>query len=183
MTAVTTRSPRSRPGRQPPDCCTLSNDLGWALGALSRCYLKSVAATFADVPGGPRGYQVLAAAARDEHGSQLALAQHLGVDRTVMTYLLDSLAEAGLIERRPDPADRRARRIVATTRGRAVLDELSERLRAAEDQVLAGLDDDGDRQTFRALLQRLAVYASALDSATSDVCTSGSATAAALGGC
>ena len=72
---------------------------------------------------------------------------------------------------------------MATTRGRAVLDELSERLRAAEDQVLAGLDDDGDRQTFRALLQRLAVHAAALDSATSDVCTSGSATAAALGGC
>jgi DNA-binding MarR family transcriptional regulator len=36
-----------------------------------------------------------------------------------MTYLLDSLAEAGLVERRPDPADRRARRIVATARGRS----------------------------------------------------------------
>ena len=76
------------------ESCTLSSDLGWALGVLSRFYVKAVAATFAEVPGGARGYQVLAAAARDEHGSQLALAQHLGVDRTVMTYLLDSLAEA-----------------------------------------------------------------------------------------
>jgi DNA-binding MarR family transcriptional regulator len=183
MTAAT-RSPGPRPGRQPPDCCTLSNDLGWALGVLSRCYLKAAAAAFADVPGGPRGYQVLAAAARDEHGSQLALAQHLGVDRTVMTYLLDSLAEAGLIERRPDPADRRARRIVATSRGRAVLDGLGERLRAAEDQVLGGLDDDRDRQAFRALLQRLAVHAAiALDSAAPEACTGESATTAALGGC
>jgi len=182
--AAATRSPGPRPGRQRPDCCTLSNDLGWALGVLSRCYLKAVAATLADVPGGPRGYQVLAAAARDEHGSQLALAQHLGVDRTVMTYLLDSLAEAGLIERRPDPADRRARRIVATSRGRAVLDGLGARLRAAEHQVLAGLDDDRDRQAFRALLQRLAVHAAAaLDSAAPDACTAGSATTAALGGC
>ena len=105
--------------------------------------------TFAAVPGGSRGYQVLAAAARDEHGSQLALAQHLGVDRTVMTYLLDSLAEAGLIERRPDPADRRARRIVATARGRSRLDGLGERLREAEDQVLAGLAEAEDRQAFR----------------------------------
>ena len=54
-----------------------------------------------------------------------------------MTYLLDSLAEAGLIQRRPDPADRRARRIVATARGRSLLDGLGERLREAEDQVLA----------------------------------------------
>ena len=171
MSAAATRSPGPRPDRQPPDGCTLSNDLGWALGVLSRCYLRAVTATFADVPGGSRGYQVLAAAARDEHGSQLALAQHLGVDRTVMTYLLDSLAEAGLIERRPDPADRRARRIVATTRGRALLDGLGERLRAAEDQVLAGLDNDADRQAFRALLRRLAVHAAtALDATALDAC-------------
>ena len=149
-----------------PDSCTLSSDLGWSLGVLSRSYGKAVSAIFADVPGGARGYQVLAAAARDEHGSQLALAQHLGVDRTVMTYLLDSLAEAGLIERRPDPADRRARRIVATARGRALLDGLGERLREAEDQVLAGLAEAEDRQAFRTLLQRLALHAAtSLDSA------------------
>jgi DNA-binding MarR family transcriptional regulator len=174
MSAATTRSPGHGPDRQSPGFCTLSNDLGWALGMLSRCYVKAVAATFADVPGGPRGYQVLVAAARDEHGSQLALAHHLGVDRTVMTYLLDSLAGAGLIERRPDPADRRARRIVATARGQALLDELGERLRAAEDHVLAGLDDETDRQAFRALLQRAATHAAtALDAAAPDACTSG----------
>ena len=171
MTAATTRSPGPGPDRQSPGLCTLSNDLGWALGTLSRCYLKAVAAAFADVPGGPRGYQVLAAAARDEHGSQLALAQHLGVDRTVMTYLLDSLAEAGLVERQPDPADRRARRIVTTGPGRALLDELGERLRTAEDQVLAGLDDDEDRQAFRALLQRLAVHAATTQDPALDPCT------------
>ena len=151
-----------------PDSCTLSSDLGWSLGVLSRSYGKAVSAIFAEVPGGARGYQVLAAAARDEHGSQLALAQHLGVDRTVMTYLLDSLAEAGLIERRPDPADRRARRIVATARGRSLLDGLAERLREAEDQVLAGLAEAEDRQAFRALLQRLAMHAAALDSTALD---------------
>jgi DNA-binding MarR family transcriptional regulator len=170
MSAPATRSSGSRSTRQPTDPCVLKNDLGWALGALSRSYLQAVSATFAGVPGGPRGYQVLAAAAREEPGSQLALAQHLGVDRTVMTYLLDSLAEAGLVERRPDPADRRARRIVATARGRVLLDGLGERLRAAEDQVLAGLDDD-DREAFRSLLQRVAVHAATtLDAAAPDPC-------------
>jgi DNA-binding MarR family transcriptional regulator len=146
-----------------PATCTLSNDLGWALGAVFRAYVKAAHETLDDLPGGPRGYQVLAAAAGDEHGSQLALAQHLGVDRTVMTYLLDDLEAAGLIERRPDPADRRARRIVATRRGHDTLTRLGQRLRAAEEQLLSGLDADEDRQVFRRLLRRLALHASAGD--------------------
>ena len=150
-----------RPGGRTRTACTLSNDLGWALGVVFRGYVKATHEALADLPGGPRGYQVLAAAAGDEHGSQLALAQHLGVDRTVMTYLLDDLEAAGLIERRPDPADRRARRIVATPDGRTCLTRLDERLRAAEEQLLSGLDAGQDRQVFRTLLRRLALHASA----------------------
>jgi DNA-binding MarR family transcriptional regulator len=142
----------------------LRNDLGWALGVVFRGYAKAASAAFTDVPGGPRGYQVLAAAARSEPGSQQELAHHLGVDRTVMTYLLDDLERAGLIERHPDPADRRARRIAPTDRGRALLGDLDQRLGAAEDHVLAGLDD-GDRRAFRALLCQAAAHASTLDPA------------------
>jgi len=53
---------------------------------------------------------VLVAAARGNARNQLALAQQLGVDRTVMTYLIDDLERAGYVERRPDPADRRSAR-------------------------------------------------------------------------
>jgi DNA-binding MarR family transcriptional regulator len=152
-------------GLGPEAACggVLRNDLGWALGAVFRSYVKAATAAFADVPGGPRGYQVLTAAARGEPGSQLELAHHLGVDRTVMTYLLDDLERAGLIERHPDPADRRARRIAATLRGREFLEDLDGRLRAAEDQVLAGLASGADRQVFRAMLSRLATHVNALD--------------------
>jgi DNA-binding MarR family transcriptional regulator len=149
---------------QGPACGgVLSSDLGWALGVVFRSYLKSANAALADLPGGPRGYQVLAASARGEPGSQLELAQHLGIDRTVMTYLLDDLERAGLIERRPDPADRRARRIGATAPGRELLDMLDQRLQAAEGVVLAGLEHEADRRAFRALLRQLATHADALD--------------------
>jgi DNA-binding MarR family transcriptional regulator len=144
-----------------PETCALSNDLGWALGAVFRGYVKAAHEALAGLPGGPRGYQVLASAAGDEHRSQQALAQRLGVDRTVMTYLLDDLEAAGLIERRPDPSDRRARRLVATRHGRGTLARLDQQLRAAEEQLLSGLDTGEDRQVFRALLRRLAVHASA----------------------
>jgi DNA-binding MarR family transcriptional regulator len=141
----------------------LSDDLGWALGVVFRAYAKAASVAFSELPGGPRGYQVLASAARGQPGSQLELARHLGVDRTVMTYLLDDLEKAGLIERRPDPQDRRARQIVATASGRERLDRLDQRMQAAERHVLAGLDAEADRRAFRALLFQLAAHADALD--------------------
>jgi DNA-binding MarR family transcriptional regulator len=152
---------RARPARGCGEA--LSDDLGWALGVLFRAYQRTANSAFADIPGGPRGYQVLAAVGRADPRSQIELANHLGVDRTVMTYLLDDLERAGLIERRPDPADRRARRIVATEAGRELGCGLTRRLRDAEDRVLGGLADPRERETFRALLERLATHVSALD--------------------
>jgi DNA-binding MarR family transcriptional regulator len=140
----------------------LADDLGWGLGTVFRAYVKAAHDAVADLPGGPRGYQVLSAAAQGAVGSQLALAQHLGVDRTVMTYLLDDLAAGGLIERRPDPADRRARRIVATQKGNQLLTNLNDRLRAAEAQLLAPLSTE-TRVTFRAQVRLLATQLDALN--------------------
>jgi hypothetical protein len=67
-----------------------------------------------------------------------------------------------LIERRPDPADRRARRVVATRRGAEVLVTLDHRLRAAEARLLAPLDD-GAREVFRSQLRLLATQANLVD--------------------
>jgi DNA-binding MarR family transcriptional regulator len=147
----------------PPSCVgALAGDLGWGLGVVLRAYAKAARAAVADLPGGPRGYQILSAAAQGAVSSQLALAQHLGVDRTVMTYLLDELEAAKLIERRPDPADRRARRVVATQLGTELLATLNDRLRAAEANLLAPLDLEM-RETFRAQVRLLATRADDLD--------------------
>ncbi len=140
----------------------LADDLGWGLGTVFRAYVKAAHDAVADLPGGPRGYQVLSAAAQGAVGSQLALAQHLGVDRTVMTYLLDDLEAGGLIERRPDPADRRARRIVSTRKGNELLTNLNDRLRAAEAQLLAPLSTE-TRVIFRAQVRLLATQLDALN--------------------
>jgi hypothetical protein len=73
---------------------------------------------------------------------------------------------------------------VATARGRALLDRLGARLRAAEEQVLAGLGNDADRQAFRTLLQRLAMHAAtALDSAAPGTCSAEQAAVVTPGAC
>ncbi|HEX4253094.1 MAG TPA: MarR family transcriptional regulator [Pseudonocardia sp.] len=138
----------------------VETDLGWALGVVFRTYLRAANHVMDDLPGGPRGYQVLVAAARGNARSQLAMAQQLGVDRTVMTYLLDDLERAGFVERRPDPNDRRSRQITLTKAGEKQLCSLERALRAAEEDVLAPLDAT-DRPVFRRLLQCLATQSGA----------------------
>jgi DNA-binding MarR family transcriptional regulator len=133
----------------------VETDLGWGLATVGRVFRQLAASSVADLPGGPRGYLVLTAVARIRPGSQLALAQQLGVDKTVMTYLLDELEAAGLVERRPDPADRRARHVLITERGTGSLTEFAARLRTAEEKLLAPLASD-EATAFREMIERVA---------------------------
>lgn len=152
-------------GPEAADCTAapcVEDDLGWALGVVFRRYVKESEAVLSDLPGGPRGYQVLTTAGSDAPRRQLTLAQQLSIDRTVMTYLLDDLEEAGLVERQPDPTDRRARLIAVTDAGRARIEEMRDRLQGMEGQVLGGLTDS-ERDAFRSLLQRVAMQADSVE--------------------
>lgn len=148
---------------------SLDADLGWTLGVVFRAYVKATSAAVGDLPGGHRGYQILAAATRDQPESQSALCAQLGIDRTVMTYLLDDLERADLVVRRPAPADRRTRHVVATETGRARLADLDRRLAHAETHVLSGLSK-AEQKSFKALLGQLATHVNALDPV-ADACT------------
>lgn len=129
--------------------------LSWSLVALLREWSTRVEAATEELPQGMRGYQVLRVVVHDAPPTQAALAARLGIDRTVMTYLIDRYVECGFVERRQDPADRRARRIVATARGREVLADVDVRVAAAEEDLLSGLPPE-DRVRFRDLLERAA---------------------------
>jgi hypothetical protein len=73
-----------------------------------------------------------------------------------------------LIERQADPADGRARRVVATRQGAALLATLKERLQAAETRLLSPLDEES-RRVFRDQVRLLAIRANASD-AVADAC-------------
>ena len=71
-----------------------------------------------------------------------------------MTKRLDRLAEAGLVERRPDPADRRSTLVRLTRRGRSTIDKAVATHLANEDQLLRSLSP-ADRRTLDRLLRGL----------------------------
>ncbi|MDP9056695.1 MAG: MarR family transcriptional regulator [Pseudomonadota bacterium] len=69
-------------------------------------------------------WQVLTLLARHEGINQGALADMLEVEPITLGRMIDRLQEADLVERRPDPADRRAWRLFNTAKGTALLDQL-----------------------------------------------------------
>ncbi|MGW2051608.1 MarR family winged helix-turn-helix transcriptional regulator [Streptomyces sp. NPDC001858] len=136
----------------------LETDLGWAIRMVSTAFSRVATESVSELPGGPRGYLVLVALAGGEPPSQLALAKEVSLDRTVMTYLLDDLEAQGLITRRPDPRDRRARQVLITDTGRARLARVRHGLSIAEARLLADLSDQ-DAEELRTLLSRVALTA------------------------
>lgn len=137
-------------------------DLGWTIGVLMRAYQKRTDVLVAHLPAGPRGFALLSTVIHHDPPSQLALAGRLGIDPTVMTYLIDTLADAGLVERRQDPNDRRARRIIATEAGRTALAECERGIEAAEQEFLETLPA-GERTGFVRLICQFATGLRTID--------------------
>ncbi|MBO3749077.1 MarR family transcriptional regulator [Streptosporangiaceae bacterium NEAU-GS5] len=132
----------------------LEVDLGWLLGQAFQAYARGGKRVSAVIPGGQRGYQLLSAAVHQSARSQIEMARQLGVDRTVMVYLVDDMVKEGLVERRPDPVDRRNRLIVATDKGRATLAAVVEQLAQVEQWLLEPLTP-AEREAFRDQLRRI----------------------------
>ena len=89
-----------------------------------------------------------------EPESQQQAAARLGIDRTTMVGLLDSLERKDLVARRPDAGDRRRNVVVLTDAGRATLQAATDASDAAERDLLAALDDREAAQ-LRELLHRI----------------------------
>jgi DNA-binding MarR family transcriptional regulator len=76
----------------------------------------------------------------------------LDVEPITLCRMVERLEDAGLVERRPDPGDRRARRLHLTRKSREKLARVRERLDEMVDEMLTGLSD-GERQEFVRLLK------------------------------
>ncbi len=87
-----------------------------------------------------------------QHASELARA--VGRAATSFTPILDKLQQKDLVERRPDPTDRRAVRIYLTDKGRAMRNDV---MRSAEqiDRQVREMFPNGDFDAFQNVLARL----------------------------
>src|SRR4029077_1614199 len=91
---------------------------------------------------------------REQEGlSQVDLADVLELQPISLVRLLDRLVEHGLLERRPDPRDRRANRLFLTQRGRQLVDDLDSLRDAIASDVLRDIPSDAIKTSLDTLVE------------------------------
>ncbi len=130
------------------------HDLAWLLlrnGQRLQAETDRVARSHG-LTGGLRDYVVLVLLESEKPRTQIELGQLAGVDKTTLTAVLDRMEEAGLVERRLDPNNRRVRIPVATAKGVRLRGVITAARRAAEE--VPGMTAK-ELQVLRKLLMKL----------------------------
>jgi MarR family transcriptional regulator, organic hydroperoxide resistance regulator len=96
-------------------------------------------------------YIVLSRLAVGTAPSQLTLAREIHHDKTRLIRLLDDLQDRGLIERAPDPTDRRFHTVGITVEGRKTQVAAQKSIRRMEDDILGSLTATERRALMTAL--------------------------------
>jgi DNA-binding MarR family transcriptional regulator len=99
-------------------------------------------------------WRVLTMLRRHEGINQGGLAELVEVEPITLCRMVDRLQEAGLMERRADPADRRAWRLHLTDKARALLEEMRPMAFSLFDDAMTGLDPAERSDLFR-MLERI----------------------------
>ena len=108
--------------------------------------------------------KVLGYLRRNEGISQVKLAELTDTDPMTLVRMLDRMEASGLVERRPDPADRRASRLYLQPGAGPTLDAIAQTHERALAEAMADIAD-ADRQLLLDLLGRIHINLDALHSA------------------
>lgn len=84
---------------------------------------------------------VLSRLRRQEGLNQASLAEQLDMQPISLTRLIDRLESQGLVERRPDPGDRRAHLLHLTTEGHALVEGLDPVRTEIAEELMGGLGE------------------------------------------
>jgi DNA-binding MarR family transcriptional regulator len=99
-------------------------------------------------------WRVLARLSRMPGLRQVELADQLDMEAITLCRIVDRLAEAGLVERQADPADRRAWRLVLTANAKPLIKKLRTLADGLAEEAFEGLDP-ARREAVRATLARM----------------------------
>ncbi|MET9227538.1 MarR family transcriptional regulator [Lentzea sp. NPDC003310] len=115
------------------EACLEKWDMNWLLHRAAQRVGAAFAEEITKFGISLRGQLVLQALATEEaQRTQLKLGAMLGLDKTTLTSELDKLERAGLVQRVPDPNDRRVRTPVITDKGLALQKEAGDALAEVE---------------------------------------------------
>jgi DNA-binding MarR family transcriptional regulator len=143
-----------KPKIEPPVPEKAPRAVGFLLSQLGFATSKRFLETLEPIGIHPREFLLLRFLAASDGQSQHALAERLGVPPSRMVAVVDRLEEAGLVERRPDPADRRIRAVHLTEKGREVLGRAADVAIQFDAQICSALGED-EREQLIDLLHKV----------------------------
>ena len=140
-----------------PDLDTSGTEVVWRVLRLGALFWDAIDTVVAEVGLKPRSYSVLAVLRThgrpDYRLPAKVLLQATYLTTGGLTSLLNRMEEQGLIERHPDPNDRRSIIVALTTHGREVIDRAVEEVSRLE-RTLAEELPESDRAEFADLVGR-----------------------------
>jgi MarR family transcriptional regulator, lower aerobic nicotinate degradation pathway regulator len=151
MNAPSVLKPPNRPPRE------LVKSTSFLLKRLGFAIKERTMDAFEQRGASPYQHGILCSLSESRAETQAQIADALGYDRSWLVGLLDELEEEGLIERKPDPADRRRNVVTLKPEGEKRLLELRGLSKQVEDEFLAPLSKE-ERSQLHALLLKLAEY-------------------------
>ncbi len=132
----------------------MSDTLGFLIGDVSRLMRRRFDERARAIGVTRAQWNVLTKLSRAEGINQGGLAELLEVEPITLCRMVDRLEEAGLVERRRDPGDRRAWRIFLTDKARPMIDQLRVVADGLFADALAGMGD-AERTALFASLTRI----------------------------
>jgi MarR family transcriptional regulator, transcriptional regulator for hemolysin len=108
--------------------------------------------------------KVLLYLSKSEGASQVRLCELTEIEPMMMVRILDRMEADKLLERRRDPADRRARRLYLTRKAASLLDQIDRISETTRNEIFAGVNK-ADREAFLKVLEHVHANACALDAA------------------
>jgi DNA-binding MarR family transcriptional regulator len=130
-------------------------DLAWMMAPLARALVAAEEPVLRAHQVSMWGYVVLSTLADQPVRTQAALAESIGADKSRIIGVLDELQERGLIERRPDPADRRVHLLSLTEAGSRLRDSVREAIQRQEEERVLSVLPEADRAAFLRALRIL----------------------------
>jgi DNA-binding MarR family transcriptional regulator len=133
---------------------TPARSVGFTLSSLGYAIARRFRTTLEPSGLEPREFALLRAVAPIEGASQQAIGERLRIPASRMVAFVDALEERGLLERRPNPDDRRVRALYLTDDGRKLLASAFALASELERDLCAQLSD-GEREQLLDALQRV----------------------------
>ncbi len=128
---------------------------GYLLARLGEASRRRFATALQEQKLHPRDFGVMTLIASQPGLTQQQLHEQTAIDPSSMVAVIDELEAAGLAERRPHPADRRARSIYLTEQGEQTLDQVRAIAASLQEEMFGKLTKN-ELATLKKLLRKLA---------------------------